>query len=129
MTKVRMLKLFILVMIMSIIIYYVNSRIKAFDMRFYHGKDDGAFVIIESISIISSVFYLVMSRKYRIIHFFGGLLIGLISSIISYLLVSAFYIDKILNDFELTFYILGCVFFITTFFLIDKIIESRSIKK
>jgi len=123
MTKIRLLKFTILIIVMSIVIYYINERIWAYDMRFYSGKDNGAIVVIESTAILSSLFYLFMSKRYKFIQFVGGGLLGVISSIVSYLIVALFRLDKILNDLILTFHILGCIIFIIIFFLIERSIE------
>lgn len=127
MSKIRLVVLVILIIVMSIIIYYINGRISAYDLRFYSGKDDGAFVRLESIVIMSSFFYLFMSKKYRIIQFIGGFFIGLLSGIIGYILVGLL-LYRVFSDFGLTFHILGCIIFMVIFFLIERLVESRSTK-
>ena len=119
-TKIRMLKFALFLILISIIIYCLNDKIENYDMRYYSGKDNGAFVRIYSITILSSLFYLIMSIKFRIIQLIKGFFIGFFSSIVSYILVGLF-LHKIFSNFGLTFHVLGCLIFILIFFMIEKV--------
>jgi len=106
-----------LLAIIAVIIYFYQ-RISAYDMRFYTGKDDGAFIILQSICILSAVFYFIMAKTKRWLYLFIGFFAGIVSSIIGYFL--AVFISSSTGQLVLLFHILGCATFILSFFMIEK---------
>jgi len=77
--KVTASILFLLMIFTSL---YLKSQIDAFNMDFYSGKDNGAFVQLESILIFSFVFFALISRRNKILYGFLGLIVGVVSSVI-----------------------------------------------
>lgn len=53
----RRIKFFILILVTSTVIIYINNRIANYDMRFYYGKDDGILIILQSIILLSALFF------------------------------------------------------------------------
>src|SRR5688572_24192897 len=98
---VRQILFLLFIVATAITIWYLSDRINAYDLRFYHGKDNGYLTRIESICILSSIFWLLMSDYSKIKNkvmlpvagFFSvilGLIVGLLSSIASYILIYIF---------------------------------------
>lgn len=112
--------IFTLFIVLTIfVIAFIENRINSNDLRFYHGKDDGAFVEFQSICILSALFFLVMSKKNKIINCLIGFVLGIIIGIFSYLFLAY------IGVFGLTFNIIGCLLFMILFFVFEKI-ESKN---
>ncbi len=105
--KVTALILFLLMIFTSL---YLKSQIDAFNMDFYSGKDNGAFVQLESILIFSFVFFALISRRNKILYGFLGLIVGVISSVICYLIFGT----------EILFPFSASLLVIFIFYLLDK---------
>lgn len=112
----RPIRLLLFLIFTGIIIWFLNSRIDSNDLRFYSGKDNGYFARLESICILSAIFWTIMSDQNKIKNFFIGLLIGLLSSISSYLVMLNFE-ENAIN--QLIFHIIACLIFITTYFIMN----------
>jgi ABC-type multidrug transport system permease subunit len=123
MSQARKIKLIVFIIITTIVIIYVNNRIAAYDMRFYNGKDDGVLARLESVCILSILFFLFMCKQNRIINLILGFIVGLISSIVCYF--AAMFIS---ND-DLLFHVLSCVCFVMVFFAIEKFRSLKINKK
>jgi type III secretory pathway component EscS len=108
-------KLVILLIVFAIIIIWLNNEIVKGNMSFYHGKDNGFIVRIESICFMSLLFFLIMSNRKRIILSILGFIIGFISSVFSY-----FISFSIINNPGISFHVLACTLFICFYFLITK---------
>lgn len=106
--KVTASILFLLMMVISL---YVKSQIDAYNMDYYSGKDNGAFVQLESILIFSFVFFVLISSRNKIIFGCLGLVVGVISSIICYLIFGT----------EILFPVSASLLIMLIFYLIDKI--------
>lgn len=107
--------IFVLFIILTVfIIIYIENGINSYDLKFYHGKDNGAFVEFESICILSAIFFLIMSKKNKIINCIIGFILGIIIGIFSYLMLANFGI------FGLAFNVVGCLLFIIVFFVLEK---------
>lgn len=119
MTKIRKIKFAVLILIFTCVIVYINAKILSFDMRFYCGKDDGDFARLQSIIVMSTVFFFVMSQSYRFLNLILGFFLALFSSIVCYI-ASAFLPDFMGNPGVL-FHILSCITFILLFFGVEKI--------
>jgi hypothetical protein len=122
----RRIKFSILLLVITAVIFYLNNRIENYDMRFYYGKDDGVIAILESNILLSSLFFLIMTRQNRGRNSLIGLFIGLIASIISYFAIMPFANDVY---FGLTFHITSCIVFVTIFFIIEKFRSGKEVSK
>lgn len=88
-------------------------------MRFYYGKDDGVIVRVESIIILSGLYFLVLSRQKRILNLLKGFLIGLISTIMTWFLIfmpATGFTDKS----DLIFHFSACILSILAFLKFEK---------
>ena len=111
----------IMIIIFVIIIYFLSYKINSYDLTYYYGKDNGAFIRAETIILSSIVFSVVMSSKKKIIFGFLGFLNGIFAVVFSYLIVSK--LDLVVHvDFGLLYHILGYIFFILFFYVSEKII-------
>ena len=111
-----MIKLIIMLFIICVVVWWVNSRIDAGNPSFYAGKDEGMSARFESILILSTLFYCIMAEKNRIILLVVGFFAGLACSVISISLVSFF--DG------LRFQIIACILFVLVFALINRLWPS-----
>lgn len=109
-------KLIIFSIIALAVVLYINNRINAYDMRFYSGKDGGDFVRLESICLLSSLFYLLMDSHIWILRIIIGFAIGLLSSIIGFI-VSEFFLT-FFSTTGLIFHVIGCITFVLLFYVI-----------
>jgi Na+/proline symporter len=122
MDQMRKITLIVFLIIASVVIFYLNNRIAVYDMRFYSGKDDGYSVRLESICLLSALFFLLMCKQKRILNFFLGFVIGIISSIVYYF-VAFICFDN--SSTGLLFHILSCLCFVVVFFLVEKRRDTR----
>ena len=104
---------------MILVSFYIKSQIDAFNMDYYYGKDNGAFVQSESIVIFSFLFFVLISRKNIILRGLLGFVIGIISSIISYLFFGT----------EILFPASASLLIILIFYLLENISQRRHEKK
>ena len=112
----RIPKLIALIICIFIVILYLEYRINT-DSNFHYGKDEGFFIRIGAILILSPIFYLLMAKHKKIIMMLLGLLIGIVSIIISYLF-SALFLEFRYSG--LIFSLLSALIYIVTFFWIEK---------
>ena len=96
--------------IIGLVVMLIDYNIKSHNMAFYSGKDNGFFVRIISICLLSAFFYGIMAEKNRLLLLVIGFLAGLLSSIISYG-IWFFY----LVDYGLSFHIIACILFVLIF--------------
>ena len=70
-----------MIIIMAGVIVYIDYNIKSGNPDFYAGKDNGAFKRLESIVLLSTLFFTVMSTNKRVLFiitgFFGGIICAL----------------------------------------------------
>jgi hypothetical protein len=118
----RLMKLILFIVLTGLTIWYLSARISSYDLRFYSGKDNGYFVRLASICILSSIFWALMTDYSRIKHGILGFVIGIASALIAYFSLISLE-DNAMN--QVIFHILACLVFMTTFFLFHK---SRTIK-
>ncbi|MBB4805063.1 hypothetical protein HNP38_000335 [Chryseobacterium defluvii] len=126
---VRRIILSLFLVVAGIIIWYLSNRICSHDLRFYYGKDNGYFIRVESICILSSIFWIIMSDYSRIkskimliitgvFLSITGFIVGAFSSIISYLIMTGISNDNCKT--QVIFHILACLIFMTIFYLINR---------
>ena len=106
----------ILILFMIFISTYIILQIKAPNLSYYSGKDNGFFVQLQSIVIFSFMFYFIIDRFNKV--FFGclGLISGIISSVIAYLISLA---NNILFPF------IAILISVTIFYIVEKYAEKK----
>ncbi len=113
----RIIKFFLLVILIGCVIAYLDSRIATGNIVITNPKLGGLLIRLKSILILGSLFFIVMSRTKRLLFLFLGFFISLVSSVLTYLLLTK---SNLLDlEFELAWHILSCLAFIIFFFLID----------
>jgi hypothetical protein len=124
---IRKVKLFVLALLMTFIVFYFDYKISTYDMRFYSGKDDGLFIVFESIVIFSTIFFLIMSKQKRILNVFIGFFIGIFTGILTYIII-ALSIGIYLNNIILFYHIIAVLISIKLFFVIEKLLTKSKIE-
>lgn len=59
MTRIYFILLYLI--FTSLVVAYIDNGIRAHDLNFYHGKDNGYIVRFESILILNAVFFILLS--------------------------------------------------------------------
>ena len=128
------IKIIFFTIISILVIIYIDNGIRSFDLRFYSSKDNGYVVRLESICLLSSLFFLLMTRHQRIkstvkdyilniINYLYisilGFIIGIVSSIVSYVFISMLPGADTVNK-GLIFHLLAITLFIVAFYALDK---------
>jgi len=116
----RIILIVLLILINISIIFYINFKI-ATDISYHYGKDGGIFSGLKTIVLLSSVYFLILTKHNKIIFFIIGFIIGIISFIVSYFAV--FWIS---NLSDIYFYLLAMLLFVLSFHHIEK---QRTIAK
>ena len=104
----------LLILINIGVIFYVNFKIET-DISYHSGKDGGIFSGFKMIILLSSIYFLVLTKHNKFIFFIIGFLIGIVSFIVSY-----FAIFWISNSSDIYFYLLAMLLFVLSFHLIEK---------
>ena len=104
----------LLILINISIIFYINFKIET-DISYHSGKDGGIFSGFKMIILLSSIYFLVLTKHNKFIFFIIGFLIGIVSFIVSY-----FAIFWISNSSDIYFYLLAMLLFVLSFHLIEK---------
>ncbi len=118
------LSLIILLILFATTIFFIEQRIQAYDMRFYYGKDNGLFARFESICVMSSIFFIFLSRGKKIISGIIGLIAGVISSILS-AYITFFILNIWIEKSDLAFHIISVVLFIILFYLREYYLKNK----
>jgi len=105
----------VLLIIFAVVFWHINNEIESYNMDYYHGKDNGAFVQFNSICVFSTVFFFFMSKRSKILNGILGLLLAVMVSIITYLLIGD----------GLPFSIISSLMLILIFFIIDYARNKR----
>ena len=116
----RKIKFILLIVIILSVIFYLDWKISTGDPNFHSGKDGGLVCTLQSILILGSLFFVVMAKIKRILFFFLGFFVSLISSIFVYLILG--FCNVIEN---LPFHIISCVSFVALFFYFEKLIKKK----
>ncbi|MNK15590.1 hypothetical protein D3C87_337360 [compost metagenome] len=101
------------------VIAYIDNGIKAYDLDFYSGKDDGYFIRFESIIILNTIFYILMAiwRKPKLTVYLKqaglGFVIAIVVGLIGYLVTLS------VNDNGLTYHILVIIICYCSCFVIN----------
>ncbi|TPG33299.1 hypothetical protein EAH81_24550 [Flavobacterium pectinovorum] len=84
-------------------------------MSYHSGKDGGMLTGLQMIVILSSIYFLVLSKRNKIIFLFVGFMIGVLSFLISYFVAYGF-----LNYDDIYCYLFAMIIFIVSFHLIER---------
>jgi hypothetical protein len=106
----------LLILMNLIIIFYIDYKINLPDLDYYHGKDGGIIVRIQVTIVMSVIYFFIMSKKNKIIYSIYGLIIGILSMFICYLVLANF--TKLSDIF---YQLIVTIIFISTFHFIEKI--------
>lgn len=98
----KTIKILLFCLMVFVVISFLDNEIKNYNLRYYYGKDDGFFVRIESIIIFSVLFFGFIPDRLRALNFLIGFFYGIASVLIGYLIWF-----KLLNDYGLSFHIIG----------------------
>ena len=113
----RLLKLILFLLIATTTIIYINHGISTYNMSFYSGKDNGYFLRFESIFILSSLYFVLMTNRNKILDGLIGLAIGFIWGMICYIITML----VIPDPFTETFYsVFSCFMFMLTYYMIEN---------
>ncbi len=63
-TKVKMC---VMLIIIALVVFFIDNRVRNYDLFFYSGKDDGFMFRILSICILSTAFFFVLSNKAKLL--------------------------------------------------------------
>ena len=104
----------LLILINISVIFYINFKIET-DISYHSGKDGGIFSGFKMIILLSSIYFLVLTKHNKFIFFIIGFLIGIVSFLVSY-----FAVFWIFNSSDIYFYLLAMLLFVLSFHLIEK---------
>ena len=99
---VRILKPIFLTLIIFVVIYYIDGKIKSHNISFYQGKDGGISARIESIILLSFLIFFSYAERQKIKVSVIGVLVGFISSILGFIISYL-----VFNEYGLTFHIVS----------------------
>jgi hypothetical protein len=105
----------VLIAINLIVIFYIDNRITLHDLDYYNGKDGGLIIRFETAIIMSAVYFFLLTKKNKIIFFFLGVIIGVLSTFISYLILG-----KLTSLNDVFYQLTTTILFIWAFHFIEK---------
>lgn len=117
----RKTKLYIFIIITMMIIFFLNYKIKT-DISYHAGKDGGYFKRLESVIILSVLFYIVISKRLQILYGFIGFVISILSSFLG-LLIAGILPMTLFGDTIMHLTVFGIAY--SSFFGIEKLIEKK----
>ena len=115
-------KIIILICLFVIVTLIINNEIIKGNMFFYSGKDNGFLVRIETITIMSMLYFFMLSKNKKILNLIIGFFIGILSSIISYFLSFAISYNP-----TIIFHVIAFCLFSLSYFLINKLRSTKTI--
>ncbi|WP_452231472.1 hypothetical protein [Lacinutrix sp. MEBiC02595] len=119
----RNIKLIILTGITVLTILFLNHKIET-DISYHAGKDGGYFKRLESVIILSVLFYIIISKRKRILYGFIGFVISIISSFAGMIISGS--LSKPLNgDTIMHLTVFGISYL--SFFGIEKLIDKKAV--
>ena len=116
-------KLFVMIIIIAGVIVYIDYNIRSGNPDFYAGKDNGFFKRLESIVLLSTLFFTVMSTDKRILFIITGFFGGIASAIAGYILTGLLSFD---SPFGNVFHIISCLLFIGLFYALRKLMSKKA---
>ena len=111
------IKTAILILIISYVVYNVNYRTSWMFNSFlhhYYGKDNGVVRQVESVCILSALFYFILANRKKILFLLLGFVVGLLAFILS------IYISYSFTDSIIFPHILACILFIIIFYVLPR---------
>lgn len=121
--NIQSIKLLIMLLIMTGVIVYIDYNIKSGNPDFYSGKDNGAFRRFESIVVLSTLFFSLMTNNKRILFVIIGFVGGIICSVAGYILAGLTPFD---SPFGNLFHIISCLLFIGLFYASRKLLSKKA---
>jgi hypothetical protein len=121
----RKIKLYIFIIISMMIVFFLNYKIKT-DIGYHAGKDGGYFKRLESVIVLSVLFYIVISKRLRILYGFIGFVISILSSFLG-LLIGGILQATLFGDTIMHLIVFGISYL--SFFGIEKLIEKKLANK
>lgn len=119
----RNIKLIIFTGITVPTILFLNHKIET-DISYHAGKDGGYFKRLESVIILSILFYFIISKRKRILYGFIGFVISIISSFTGMIISDS--LPKPLNgDTIMHLTVFGISYL--SFFGIEKLIDKKAV--
>lgn len=115
----RKIKFSIIIIVFLFVLIFLQYKIDSYDMNYYHGKDNGFVVRIESILVFSLVFFFFMSKSKVLINTIIGFFIGILAAIFSFLFLAICFENSNIN-IELISHVLSYIITILMFFCIEK---------
>jgi hypothetical protein len=103
-----------------LIIFFLNYKIKT-DISYHARKDGGYFKRLESVIVLSILFYIVISKRMRILYGLIGFVISIISSFLG-LLISGILPMTLYGDTIMHLIVFGISY--SSFLGIEKMIEK-----
>ncbi|GHT17515.1 hypothetical protein FACS189429_1770 [Bacteroidia bacterium] len=87
MKKIKIYLMLLLLIITLAGVFYIDYKVRAFDMSYYHGKDNGLIVRLEWVCLMSGIYYAIWAKRRKIIFALLGIIAGFIAVSISYLFI------------------------------------------
>ena len=103
------------------IVFFLNYKIKT-DISYHAGKDGGYFKRLESVIVLSVLFYIVVSKRLRILYGFIGFVISILSSFLG-LLIAGILPATLFGDTIMHIIVFGISYL--SFFGIERLIEKN----
>jgi hypothetical protein len=119
----RNIKLIIFIIISIAITLFLNHKIKT-DISYHAGKDGGYFKRLESVIILSLLFYTIMCRKKRILYGIIGFIVSIISSFTGVFITGS--LSEPLNS-DTIMHLTAFGISYLSFFGIEKLIEEKAV--
>lgn len=105
-------KILLMLILTTAVVIWLDTKINEYDLNYYQGKDNGFSVRFYSICMLSSLFFVLMSRRKRGLLSVIGVFVGILSIIVSYFIWFMLFEDR-----GLSFHIIACVLVALQFML------------
>ena len=110
-------------LITTAVVLFINMGIASADLSFYSGKDGGYAVRFESIFVLSSLFFVLMTRSNKILDGLIGLALGFILGILGYIVAMITVPDPYTGT---AYHVISSGMFIIAFFALEKYRERKN---
>lgn len=104
-----------------LIVFFLNYKIKT-DISYHAGKDGGYFKRLESVIVLSVLFYFVISKRLHLLYGFIGFIISIFSSFLG-LLIGGILQATLFGDTIMHLIVFGISYL--SFFGIEILIEKN----
>lgn len=96
----------------GLISWYVNREIESYNMDYYLGKDNGAFFQLKSICLFGILFFLLFSKRKKLLNALLGLGLSIITAISIYILIGSGLLFPVLSSLVLMLLFLAIEYFV-----------------